>query len=300
MALKKYNVRPLIDWGTLPLERIAYWTINKYVPRLLPLLSTLSYLFSQPTVCPLSVFFIFILVTNVHCQVKMKTQLSSHYVCCTGNTHPPTYLSNNLHAICIACPSFPPSFPYRCDLHLAHKRLIAVPLSSCLNSEFKLKDHRAQIKQHLKRSSSSSSSSSGSGDADAEELRRSESYFTLPLTLTPKSSSDPNSLLNLSPQLPLISILAATTTRKITAPSTGNLALFKLLLPSLMRTLDCGFRYEYVLGFDQGDSFYDSKEVRAVSNHLSFLIIIIVYSILNILISFLFIFSLSHFTPFFH
>jgi hypothetical protein len=30
------------------------------------------------------------------------------------------------------------------------------------------------------------------------------------------------------------------------------------LLPSLLRTLDCGFRYEYVLGYDQGDQFYDS------------------------------------------
>lgn len=140
-----------------------------------------------------------------------------------------------------------------------------MPLSSCLNSEFELEDHRAQIKQHLKRSSSSSS---GRGDADAEELRRSISYFTLPLPLSSNPPSDPNTFLNLSPQLPFISILAATTTRKITAPGTDNLALFKLLLPSLMRTLDCGFRYEYVLGFDQGDSFYDSKEVSDVSYHL--------------------------------
>ena len=172
-----------------------------------------------------------------------------------------------------------------------------MPLSSCLNSEFKLEDHRAHIKQHIKRSSSSSS---GSGDADAEELRRSISYFNLPLPLTPNSSSDLNALLNLSPQLPFISILAATTTRKIAAPSTDNLALFKLLLPSLMRTLDCGFRYEYVLGFDQGDSFYDSKEVRDVSNWLLFLIIImIVKSTLNIFISFLSTSSFLHFHSFF-
>ena len=55
--------------------------------------------------------------------------------------------------------------------------------------------------------------------------------------------------------------MAATTTRKIKKPSTTNLSLFMYLLPSLVRTLDCGFRYEYVLGYDKGDPFYDSKEV---------------------------------------
>lgn len=55
--------------------------------------------------------------------------------------------------------------------------------------------------------------------------------------------------------------MAATTTRKINKPSTKNLSLFMYLLPSLIRTLDCGFRYEYVLGYDKGDPFYDSKEV---------------------------------------
>lgn len=69
---------------------------------------------------------------------------------------------------------------------------------------------------------------------------------------------------NLSPDLPLIAIMAATTTRKIKKPSTKNLSLFTYLLPSLVRTLDCGFRYEYVLGYDKGDPFYDSKEVRIV------------------------------------
>ena len=39
------------------------------------------------------------------------------------------------------------------------------------------------------------------------------------------------------------------------------MALFTLLLPSLTRSLDCGFRYEYVLGYDKGDAFYDSEEV---------------------------------------
>lgn len=67
---------------------------------------------------------------------------------------------------------------------------------------------------------------------------------------------------NMSPSLPLIAIMAATTTRKIDNPSTSNLALFNFLLPSLIRTLDCGFRYEYVLGYDVGDPFYDSEKVK--------------------------------------
>ena len=61
--------------------------------------------------------------------------------------------------------------------------------------------------------------------------------------------------------LPLIAIMAATTTRNVHKPSTKSLSLFTYLLPSLIRTLDCGFRYEYVLGYDKGDLFYDSEEV---------------------------------------
>jgi hypothetical protein len=61
--------------------------------------------------------------------------------------------------------------------------------------------------------------------------------------------------------LPLIAVMAASTTRNIPNPSIAKLALFNYLLPSLMRTLDCGYRYEYVLGYDQGDAFYDSSQV---------------------------------------
>jgi hypothetical protein len=61
-----------------------------------------------------------------------------------------------------------------------------------------------------------------------------------------------------NPELPLIAIMAATTTRRIATPSTRKLALFLYLLPSLSRTVDCGFRYEYVLGYDVGDPYYDS------------------------------------------
>lgn len=62
-----------------------------------------------------------------------------------------------------------------------------------------------------------------------------------------------------APALPLIAVMAATTTRKVAHPSTETLSLFTLLLPSLVRSLDCGFRYVYVLGYDKGDPFYDSE-----------------------------------------
>lgn len=68
---------------------------------------------------------------------------------------------------------------------------------------------------------------------------------------------------NYDQSLPLISVLAASTTRRISNPSTTKLALFTYLLPSLIRTVDCGFRYEYVLGYDQGDPYYDSTEGMA-------------------------------------
>ncbi len=67
---------------------------------------------------------------------------------------------------------------------------------------------------------------------------------------------------------PLIAIMAATTTRKVIDPSTSNMALFTYLLPSLIRTIECGFRYEYVLGYDVGDPFYDTDEVIFVCKPL--------------------------------
>jgi hypothetical protein len=57
---------------------------------------------------------------------------------------------------------------------------------------------------------------------------------------------------------PTIAVMAATTTRKVQQPSTKTIALFVFLLPSLIRTLDCGFTYVYVMGYDIGDPFYDS------------------------------------------
>ena len=56
---------------------------------------------------------------------------------------------------------------------------------------------------------------------------------------------------------PLVVIMAASTTRKIRHPSTKSLALCNYLLTSIVRTVECGFRYAYVLGYDQGDPFFD-------------------------------------------
>jgi hypothetical protein len=60
---------------------------------------------------------------------------------------------------------------------------------------------------------------------------------------------------------PLIAVMAGTTSRKVLNPSTKTMSLFNYLLPSLVRSLDCGFRYVFVLGYDAGDPFYDTEEV---------------------------------------
>ena len=70
---------------------------------------------------------------------------------------------------------------------------------------------------------------------------------------------------HISNDLPLIAVMAATTTRKVSNPSPSRLALFNYLLPSLMVTVDCGFRYLYVLGYDAGDPYYDSEQVCSLT-----------------------------------
>lgn len=62
--------------------------------------------------------------------------------------------------------------------------------------------------------------------------------------------------------LPLIAIMVASATRSVVAPSVKSLALFHYLLPSLPTTLDCGFRYVLLLGYDEGDAFFDTAQVR--------------------------------------
>ena len=66
-----------------------------------------------------------------------------------------------------------------------------------------------------------------------------------------------------TPPPPLIAVCVASTTRTMAQPAIERLALFRLLLPSLVLTLECGFRYELVLGYDAGDAFYDAEAGRA-------------------------------------
>jgi hypothetical protein len=61
--------------------------------------------------------------------------------------------------------------------------------------------------------------------------------------------------------LPLIAIIVATTSRNVYRPAITNLSLFQLLLKSLIRSLDCGYRYLVVVGYDRGDIFFDTKPV---------------------------------------
>ena len=46
-----------------------------------------------------------------------------------------------------------------------------------------------------------------------------------------------------------------------------SFSIFRVLLPSVTRTVECGFRYAVVIGFDMGDPFYDSplhrRSIRA-------------------------------------
>lgn len=61
--------------------------------------------------------------------------------------------------------------------------------------------------------------------------------------------------------LPLIAVCCGTTTRGkqgwITPDRLDDLAVFHHLLPSFHRTVECGFRYVVVLGYDVGDQWWD-------------------------------------------
>ena len=65
-----------------------------------------------------------------------------------------------------------------------------------------------------------------------------------------------------SSSFPLIAIMAASTTRGVGDVSMDSFSLFTMLLPSLLRSVECGYRYVFVLGYDAGDPFFDSTQVH--------------------------------------
>merc|ERR1712178_619489 len=60
--------------------------------------------------------------------------------------------------------------------------------------------------------------------------------------------------------------MAATTSRNVVDPGPKRLSLFNVMLPSLMHSIECDYKYVYVLGYDKGDPYYDTdkgmKEVK--------------------------------------
>lgn len=70
-----------------------------------------------------------------------------------------------------------------------------------------------------------------------------------------------------SASLPLIAVMAGSTTRGIKDPSFTNLALFKFLLPSFAKSIDCGFRYLFMIGYDHGDPFYEPTKKGSAAVH---------------------------------
>jgi hypothetical protein len=57
---------------------------------------------------------------------------------------------------------------------------------------------------------------------------------------------------------PHIAIMLGSTSRKVASPSTDSMALYTISLPSIAKTVECGFRYTVFVGYDAGDPFYDT------------------------------------------
>ena len=62
--------------------------------------------------------------------------------------------------------------------------------------------------------------------------------------------------------LPVIAVLVPISTSNISDASNETLPLFTLLLPSLVLSVDCGFHYLVVVGFNDHDEFFDTEQVR--------------------------------------
>jgi hypothetical protein len=64
-----------------------------------------------------------------------------------------------------------------------------------------------------------------------------------------------------SAELPIVAILTVLSSSNVSDASNQTLPLFTLMLPSLMLSLDCGYRYVVVVGHDEHDEFYDTEQV---------------------------------------
>ena len=143
------------------------------------------------------------------------------------------------------------SYFLRCDMNFSVKRMSSRPLSKCLNTDKSIARPRQTY----------SDKRSNNNNKNSTTAVRTSGSFLLRTILSTVEVKDEDVLHNLASDLPLVSVMAATTTRRVQNPSPSNMALFMYLLPSLVRSLDCGYRYEYVLGYDKGDPFYDTVEV---------------------------------------
>jgi hypothetical protein len=97
----------------------------------------------------------------------------------------------------------------------------------------------------------------------------------------------PNMSRTESTPIPRVALLSAVSSRHTNKPNANDLALFRVstfwaeicrvcflntyhifhaclrnqyLLPSFLRTLECGYKYQVIIGYDAGDLFYDSDE----------------------------------------
>jgi hypothetical protein len=66
-----------------------------------------------------------------------------------------------------------------------------------------------------------------------------------------------------SPNVSVVAVIAATTTRGQKAPALATCPLFSTLLPSLLETAEPGFEYWLVVAYDVGDPLYDDPPTLA-------------------------------------
>lgn len=62
---------------------------------------------------------------------------------------------------------------------------------------------------------------------------------------------------------PLIAVCTGVATRVAEGEEELSAPLFRHLLPSLKRTADCGFNYLIIVGYDEGNSDFDTDEKRS-------------------------------------